>query len=138
MKRIKFRVYKKRTNQYETENRFLISNNGGFYEWDGQDLSLITLSLDDYVIERHTGFKDSEGKEIYEGDIVRYESIYKEEYEVVFGECYINPDYYGVGFNGWYLRKSHLKENEESEIALDSSVNQRDIKIISNIHEVSK
>jgi hypothetical protein len=128
MKQIKFRVWQKRIKQYETENRFFLCQFDGLYEWDGRKLTAISLSREDYVVEMFTGFLDSEGKEIYEGDIVQYElvehrceeSVSKQKKEVQF----INRAFYPCPH----------KEDCEDEFY---SYELRNFKITDNIHEVS-
>ena len=73
MKELKFRIWSKRVNQYidiDTSN-YDFSLNELFYELQKN-----------HVVQQFTGFKDSKGNEVWEGDVVRiiYEGKIAEVY----------------------------------------------------------
>lgn len=102
---------------FSNDNEELLLNIDGSSLWghkihyyDGTDL----LEIDDFEIMQYTGHKDSEGKEIYEGDILQSEHYFK--YQVVFkGDCW---------------RCEPLKNNR-----LKNRFIGNDLKVIGNIYE---
>ena len=117
MRTIKFRAFLKDTNKMVKV---------GAMDWD-EEGNLLCLNYpkgkdyfgyeDDIILMQYTGFKDKDGKEIYEGDIVEY-----------FGElckvCWI--------FSGFYARQINGRGfTELDEFVADTM----DIEVVGNIYE---
>lgn len=90
---IKFRAWNKASNYFldlfpggwgyyfiTFDGKFMVHDNGGF----GNPTE--TKELDNIVIQQYTGLKDRNGKEIYEGDIIKFE-------KTIVGKSYKAFDY---------------------------------------------
>ncbi len=125
MKQIKFRVW--------NGKNMLMSENSEFYLMPNNKIQIPSSTgnefyVRDYPIMQFTGLLDKNGKEIYEGDIVKGRYEYQDCFcdlieEVKFCDCYFTP------FGAWF--------GDGSGLLYSSSIDPKDFEIIGNIYEHS-
>lgn len=106
MREIKFRVWdiknKKFIYEYDAcHRRLAISFNGKVYHGGYDDV----LPASDYIIQQYTDLKDKNGKEIYEGDIVKFNEPTKLAEGVYIASLYVF-DFYEGSFTRPYIYNS--------------------------------
>jgi uncharacterized phage protein (TIGR01671 family) len=99
MREIKFRVWCPTSKHFSTHP--WLSCDGSMMKWDhtGNTSTTTDVRFDEYVIQQYTGLKDKDGKEIYEGDIVRFNEPVKLSDGLFLSTLYVFEFY-----NGSFLR----------------------------------
>ena len=116
MREIKFRAWDK-------ESKSMYNNISDISFADKSIIADFGMELiwdDDIILMQFTGIKDKEGKEIYEGDII------KPDLEVVYSTNYMNK------FTGYFLKQN--TNNKKLPYRLLPILG-RDLEVIGNIYE---
>ena len=115
---MKYRLWRKDKNEWEKDDWVILPN--GNLMWVEYGNLVGGVYMKNHVLVKSTGFKDIEGKEIYEGDIIRYWDNFDERYKLAI-----------IKFD----KGSFIMTNDRINWSLYFTDENDEIKIVGNIYE---
>ena len=115
---MRYRLWCKDKNEWEKDSWVILPN--GNLMWVEYGNLVGGVYMKNHVLVKSTGFKDIEGKEIYEGDIIRYWDNFDERYKLAI-----------IKFD----KGSFIMTNDRINWNIDLTNKDDKIRIVGNIYE---
>lgn len=129
MREIKFRAWETRKKEMFMVNKMTFRTCYDVFRVFGNNHrkdEFHIVNPDDCILMQFTGLKDKNGKEIYEGDILKS-----------YLTNWVGIAYYDTCLGGWYITKHYKRDNNLHEHTLQEC-KEKEFEIIGNIWEGSE
>jgi uncharacterized phage protein (TIGR01671 family) len=128
MREIKFRAWDKKNKQLRYDINIILDLKGNVYEVENLGDCLEFENVEENIeLQQFAGLKDKNGKEIYEGDILKVYSNYMEKPEIYLVKWFGDKDYPAFDLENWESESNGLSELSQS--------GEYDYEVIGNIFE---
>lgn len=132
MREYKFRAWNKNTKKMYKIGQITLEKGSWNYEPDNREYIGMSIPYQpSFILMQYTGLKDKNGKEIYEGDIVKVKLYKGEEEKYFIGKV----EYFGSNFIVDADNNSEYHVYDLDGFGIDYRYNLEDCEVIGNIYD---